>query len=406
MDATAHARHASSGTHSTLVTGWRAALIRLRVKLYILRTAARVYRNPLRALRTLRRLIEERRRVQGTRLVRKYALVDGRYYWSNVHPGFPSRKFARFIESEMNRATPFRADPGHLNTIIFSVTSRCPLRCEHCYDHENLASEEVLPYKELEKIVTVFREYGIDQFQLSGGEPLSRFDDTVSLIESASADADFWLLTSGFGLTLEKARRLKAAGLIGVNISLDHWEERKHNAFRGHDQSFDWVRQAAENSRAADLVVCFSLCATREFVTAENLERYLQLAHDWGASFVRVLEPRRVGGFAGKDVELGEREIGLLLAFYNRANQDPTYRDMPIIMYPGYHQRRGGCFGAGDRYLYVDARADVHACPFCQTVVGNILSDPLGDVIERLHERGCHAFEPAVPRRSGAGGSV
>jgi len=62
-------------------------------------------------------------------------------------------------------------------------------------------------------------------------------------------------------------------------------------------------------------------------------------------------------------------------------------------MYPAYHQRRGGCFGAGSRYLYVDADGEIHSCPFCQEKAGNCLSEPIEKMIERMKEKGCYKYE-------------
>ena len=66
---------------------------------------------------------------------------------------------------------------------------------------------------------------------------------------------------------------------------------------------------------------------------------------------------------------------------------------MPIVSFPGYHQRRIGCFGAGDRYLYMDSNGDLHACPFCQYKVGNALFDDLSESINELRKIGCHKFK-------------
>jgi MoaA/NifB/PqqE/SkfB family radical SAM enzyme len=267
------------------------------------------------------------------------------------------------------------------------------LSCEHCFEWKNLDSTEVLTLEDLKAILKKFQDRGILQIQFSGGEPLSRFDDLIELIKTAQPGTDFWILTSGFGLTFKKALQLKEAGVTGVNISLDHWNENEHNHFRKNEKSFDWVKQAALNCRQADLLLCFSLCAVREFVSNENLWKYLHLARALGAGFVQILEPRKVGHFRGKDVELTEHHIGILKNFYLTVNSNPAYQNLPIVMYPGYHQRLLGCFGAGNRYLYVDSNGDLHACPFCQHKVGNALTDSISESIRKMQRIGCHEFK-------------
>jgi hypothetical protein len=63
-----------------------------------------------------------------------------------------------------------------------------------------------------------------------------------------------------------------------------------------------------------------------------------------------------------------------------------------------------GCFGAGDRYLFVDAEGAVHACPFCRGAAGTARGGGLPDAVARLRARGCHAFPDASPVRIGRTG--
>ena len=276
--------------------------------------------------------------------------------------------------------------------MIFAITSRCPLQCRHCYEWDNLDAGEHLSPGDLGTIMEKIREQGIRHVQLSGGEPLVRFEDLLHLTNRYGRDMDLWILTSGFGLTAEKAEALSKAGLTGANISLDHWDPVQHNAFRNHQQSFYWAKEAAANCRRAGLAVSLSLCAARSFVTQENLERYLALSKEWQVDFIRILEPRPVGRFAGTEVSLGKAEEELLDSFYVTANSNQVRLRSPIVSYPGYYQRRTGCFGAGDRYLYIDSRGDFHACPFCLGNAGNALKDSFETAIAAMKQQGCHAF--------------
>ncbi|MDY0152796.1 MAG: radical SAM protein [Candidatus Cloacimonas sp.] len=379
-------------TPERLITGFQCQFILFLLKLNILWLALVAYRNPLTAFRTLKAVIAMKKAVDGDKKYPRLVKSGGRYFWAISCTGWPSLAFNRFIRGELNKICPIKHCKSSLQTMIFSITSRCPLHCEHCYEWENLSHTEPLSTEQLLTILKKFQCYGIANIQFSGGEPLSRFDDLLLLLKSAEPGADFWILTSGYELTAAKAQSLKQAGLTGVVISLDHWDEAKHNAFRGNAKSFFWVQEAAKNAAESGLAVAFSLCAGRDFVSEENLDKYLRLTKAWGALQLRILEPRQVGHYQGKNIELEAEQIGVLSAFYLKTLSDPAYRAMPIVEYVGFHQRQQGCFGAGDRYLYVDSKADIHACPFCQGAAGNALKTPLEPVIAKLKKIGCHKF--------------
>ncbi len=278
-------------------------------------------------------------------------------------------------------------------TIIWGITNRCALKCHHCYDWDNIDEKDHLSIDQLRQILAKIELQGIRHIQLSGGEPLVRFGDLISIIQEGSARIDFWLLTSGFGLTAEKVHLLKESGLKGVQISLDHWEESAHNHFRNNPKSFEWALKAAENCRKAGIMVSLSLCATREFVSEDNLEAYAKLAVNMGAHFIRILEPRQAGRFTFKKVQLDDQQIDLITRFMIRVNNDPAYKKYPFVTFFGYHQRTMGCLGAGNLYLYIDANGDFHACPFCRGSVGNALDYSFNEAIGRLRKKGCHVFK-------------
>lgn len=136
-----------------------------------------------------------------------------------------------------------------------------------------------------------------------------------------------------------------------------------------------------------------SLCAFRSFVTEENLLKYAELAKEWGAGFIRLLEPREAGRYKGKDIRLEKNQIDILENFFQETNSTVKFRIYPLVTYPGYHQRRIGCLGAGHRYLYIDSSGEIHVCPFCQRSAGNAVNDQLPEAIALLKNSGCQEYK-------------
>ncbi len=322
----------------------------------------------------------------GTTIFKK----DSRYF-SRLHiPGWPSKAFNRLIDNEAK--ININGEYIGLQFIIIAISSCCPLNCEHCYEWNRLNGKELLNISQLKLLIKKFQDIGVCQIHLSGGEPLTRFDDLVELLKCKDEGTDFWLLTSGYNLNKEMIETLKKVGLTGISISLDHWDSHHHNKFRGNKQSYNWVINAAKNIVANQMPLCLSLCATKEFVSQVNLEKYYILASKLKANFIQILEPRNIGHYHGQNVDLDEIQLKILDEFYLKMNSKIIGKSQPVIVYAGYHQRRNGCFGGGLKHLYVDSLGNMHSCPFCQGSVGNCLEEPIADLIKKLRKTGCHKF--------------
>jgi MoaA/NifB/PqqE/SkfB family radical SAM enzyme len=372
------------------VTGFKQKVIRKMIWLNILIIAFRVYKNPFVAFKKVKRLKELRSRYRNQKPLPKYAKASKKYFVNFNTPGWPSKAFNRYVKHYLNR---FNNEPGSsIYTLVFAITKKCGFQCEHCCEWLNLNKPETLSKEDLLLIVNRFYQLGIAQVQLSGGEPLNRFNDILFLLDHAPKGIDFWLYTTGYSLSTEKAKLLKQHGLTGITISLDHYIEQKHNDFRGVKDSYEKALLAVKYAREAGLVICFSICATREFVSTENLVNYTALAKRLGVAFIQILEPKAVGHYAGKDVALAPAHQKTLEDFFTTYNYDPAYIDYPTIAYHSYMSRNFGCSGSADDYVYADTDGDIHNCPFCQRKLFSALDEKLPDLIHQMKTKGCTAF--------------
>ncbi|MGB8357250.1 MAG: radical SAM protein [Bacteroidales bacterium] len=375
-------------------------LIAFMLRTNILWLGLKNYGNPSKAVKAVRMLIKKREAFSGVQGIPRFFYANKRFFLNPNIPGFPSQSFNKFIVNELNGSLPFKKGYLRLTTLFFSITKKCPLRCEHCLEWERLDSKDLLSVEDLKTILKKFLDYGVSQVQFSGGEPMARFEDLLTLIKDTDRSTDTWLLTSGYNLTFQNAVKLKKAGLTGVRISIDHWENQKHNEFRGHQKAFTWAIEAAENCRKAGLAIGLAVCVVKEFLSDAFLINYMNLARSLKASFILLLEPRETGHFKNRDVVLPDESIRYLENFYLKVNSSPEYEKYPSVFFPGYHQRRIGCFGAGKRYLYIDSEGSSHACPFCQEPMGDSLKDDIYQMISGIKKRGCpvfpdHVFTPA-----------
>ncbi|GHU88914.1 cyclic pyranopterin monophosphate synthase [Spirochaetia bacterium] len=122
-----------------------------------------------------------------------------------------------------------------INYARISITDQCNLRCVYCMPAAACMGAEVLrPQKrqasqdtylsaaEILRIGTVFADLGIHDLRVTGGEPLVRSDavDIVRSLKNIPGIRRVALTTNG-QLLGDMAASLKAAGLDGINVSLD-----------------------------------------------------------------------------------------------------------------------------------------------------------------------------------------
>jgi cyclic pyranopterin phosphate synthase len=122
----------------------------------------------------------------------------------------------------------------HINYLRISVTDRCNLRCRYCMPEEGvrwLNQDDILSFEEIVNVVRSATLMGINKIRLTGGEPLVRKDIVrlVGMIAEIRNVKDLALTTNGILLS-ELAVKLRSAGLMRVNVSLDTLDPVKFKA--------------------------------------------------------------------------------------------------------------------------------------------------------------------------------
>jgi GTP 3',8-cyclase len=140
-----------------------------------------------------------------------------------------------------------------------SVTDRCNFRCLYCLPETEAAENfyrgrwanlpqstpiqrqwaprsEILTFEEIERVVRIAVELGIDKIRLTGGEPLLRqdFETLVERIARIGGINDLAMTTNGFFFR-RKASALKDAGLRRVSFSLDSLDRANFRKMTGRD---------------------------------------------------------------------------------------------------------------------------------------------------------------------------
>lgn len=165
-----------------------------------------------------------------------------------------------------------------LRTLIFFVTSRCPLSCKHCFYNAELNKPiKELTLQEIEKIANnlPYLEY----LQLSGGEPFIR-DDIPQIAEIFFKRGLKKLIipTNGFlgERVIEQAKKMKKAGYnFSITLSIDGFRDL-HNFIRGRDcfdKAMDTFKKLKELGVETGFIVSLSKINYKDYL---DLIRFLK----------------------------------------------------------------------------------------------------------------------------------
>lgn len=336
--------------------------------------SVRLYKNPFKAFRFTRSFVTRFSKMMGgKKLVRGFKL-DGKYYWDMFNPAWPSKGFNSFYRTHILEEHPLTGDEKLLRRLLIAITKQCPLNCEHCSEGETLHDQDRMSYDIMTQKIDKFVDEGVGQLVYSGGEPLSRFDDLIKLISRYNKKCDQWIYTSAFGLTINKAEQLKAAGLNGAAISLDHHSEFEHNSFRRNDKSYYWVLEGIKNLQQVGIMVSINVCPSKEYIEAGYFQMFIELSKELGVPIVNILEPRAVGNFANKNVELEDAHKEILTEISHKYNFNRKYIEYPTVLYPGAYRNSIPC-GGGRSYLLLDYDGQLYPCPFCKVKMPVVKSE-------------------------------
>lgn len=145
--------------------------------------------------------------------------------------------------------------------VVWNVTSRCNLKCEHCYAAVSSRQSE-LTTGQAKAVIDDLAGFGVPVVLFSGGEPFVR-PDIFELAEyAASKGLRVVFSTNGTLIDDAAADRIAKIGVSYVGISMDGMEQ-VHDAFRGVQGAFDASTAAIRRCRDRGVKVGLRVTITR-----------------------------------------------------------------------------------------------------------------------------------------------
>lgn len=259
--------------------------------------------------------------------------------------------------------------------IDIAYSYACHLKCQHCTASGFEMKELKLTPDELRKISDEAHALGLCQFCISGGEPLI-FKDLDEVVSSLQPNKfHLAMSTNGHFMTPEMALHLKEIGLDKVKISLDDFDEKRHDDNRNSNGAYRKAIAAMFNAKGAGLSVVIQTVVTRQNCQTDRIIQMAKFAQEHGFT-VDILIARATGAWEGRhEVLINEEDA----AFLRKAHEQ--YPVLHRDTFPSYGMDKGcGCV---DATLHITPYGDVLPCVYIHISIGNIFEESLSDIIKR-----------------------
>ena len=221
----------------------------------------------------------------------KVIKFNDRYYSTPIVPSFPSNAFNVMMQNGgHNFHAAGTSKKQHIDSAFLAITNRCNLNCVHCYEQHNLYENSSVPVEKWIDTIQKLQGMGVSIIILTGGEPLIEFDKLTTILERADKNlSEFHVHTSGNGITIEKAKKLKELGLSAVAVGLDHYDATKNDKIRGENSYHDAIN-ALKIFNDVGILTYVNLCATSTLIRTEELWKYYDLVKQLNVSIIQLCE--------------------------------------------------------------------------------------------------------------------
>lgn len=271
-------------------------------------------------------------------------------------------------------------------SLLAELTHRCPMHCPYCSNPIEMTLKEMeLSTNDWKRVLSEAENLGVVEVHFSGGEPLL-WKDLEELIEHAnSLEMYSNLITSGIGLTVEKAKQLENAGLANVQISFQAGTEALSDRIGGF-KAFEKKRLAVEAVKSTGMHLALNVVLHR--LNIDTLEEIIIFAYELGAERLELANTQFYNwALLNREQLLPSEEQIERASDVFEAAKARLGREMEIIwVIPDYYASTPKpCMGGwGAIALTVAPNGDVLPCPTAGMIEGITFENVREESLSRI----------------------
>ena len=291
--------------------------------------------------------------------------------WTDIDDGVRKTLFENFIVNSALIGFPKECDNREKCgcniplAILMDPTSACNLHCTGCWAAE-YGNKMNMDLDTMDSIIRQGTELGTYMYLYTGGEPLVRKKDIITLCER-HPDCVFMSFTNATLIDEAFADEMLRVKNFVPAISVEGFEEATDSR-RGHG-TFQAVMRAMEILKRKKLPFGVSCCYTRANVDVIGSEAYFDKMVEWGAKFAWFFTYMPIGADAVPELMVTAEQREFMY------HQIRKFRDSkPIFTLDFWNDGEyvEGCIAGGRHYCHINAAGDIEPCAFIHYSDSNI----------------------------------
>lgn len=260
--------------------------------------------------------------------------------------------------------------------VLMDPTSSCNLKCTGCWAAE-YDKTTAMDFELLDRIMIEGKELGIYMYIFSGGEPLMRKKDLISLAEKHK-DCMLLAFTNATLVDEAFAKEMKRVGNFALAISVEGFEAETD--MRRGEGTFKKVMKAMDILKKEQLIYGFSTCYHSKNTEVIGSEKYIDAMVEKGCLFGWYFTYAPIGKDAVKELIASKEQREYMYHFVrNTRSKKPIF----VIDFWNDGEFVDGCIAGGKQYMHINSNGDAEPCAFIHYSNINIRNNSLAECLKQ-----------------------
>ncbi len=263
--------------------------------------------------------------------------------------------------------------------LLFDPTSACNLHCKGCWSAE-YGHKSNLSLDEMRSIINQGTELGTHFYMLTGGEPLIKKKEVLTLCEE-NPDCMFLAYTNATLIDQDFCDEMKRVGNLSLALSIEGTEES--NDYRRGEGAYSTTIKAMDLLKKNGLFFGISVCYTSKNLDSVTSGEFMDLMVEKGAKFALYFNYMPVGHDAVVDLIPTPDQRVQMYKWLRQVRNSKTGKPIFVMDFQNDAEYVGGCIAGGRNYFHINSEGDMEPCVFVHYSDSNIRTHTLLEALKR-----------------------